>query len=135
MNKEQDQEQQQEYQEVQEQVQEGSHEGEEEEEKEKERYVDPRESVNKVLGYMGKNIRVTMSDGRLLTGTLICFDQRMNVLLNSVTEERPITLPDGTVSYDSAHLGSCIISKKYWTKIELVKESNTENKEGEEKRE
>ena len=82
---------------------------------------EPRESVKKVLGYMGKAVRVTMTDGRMLTGALICFDQRMNVVLNAVTEERPITLPDGTVSIDSTRLCSCIVSKKYWTKIELVK--------------
>lgn len=95
---------------------------------------EPRESVKKVLGYMGKIVRVTMTDGRMLTGTLICFDKRMNILLNVVTEERPITLPDGNVSYDSTRLASCIVSKKYWTKVELVKELPKEDEE-EEKRE
>ena len=82
---------------------------------------EPRESVKKVLGYMGKAVRVTMTDGRMLTGALICFDQRMNVVLNAVTEERPITLADGSVSIDTARLCSCIVARKYWTKIELVK--------------
>lgn len=88
---------------------------------------EPRESVRKVLGYIGKPVRVTMSDGRLLTGAIICFDKRMNVLLDNVTEERPVALPNGKTVYDTVRLSSCIISKKYWTKIEYIREHPAES--------
>ena len=92
---------------------------------------EPRESGRKVLGYLGKPGRVTMSDGRLLTGAIICFDKRMNVLLDNVTEERPIALPNGKTVYDTVRLSSCIVSKKYWTKIEYVRECPAEDEKTE----
>mmetsp|Transcript_16260 Transcript_16260/g.45077 ORF Transcript_16260/g.45077 Transcript_16260/m.45077 type:complete len:135 (-) Transcript_16260:1458-1862(-) len=46
--------------------------------------------VTAVHAILGKKISCTLSDGRKLSGTLVCVDRLKNVILCNVTEERTI---------------------------------------------
>ncbi|KAJ1488819.1 hypothetical protein T484DRAFT_1782123 [Baffinella frigidus] len=54
--------------------------------------------LNALAGFVNKRTRATLTDGRVLSGTFICFDYQGNVLINHAEEER-FTAADATNSH------------------------------------
>eukprot|EP01112_Ceratiomyxa_fruticulosa_P002836 TRINITY_DN1308_c0_g1_i2.p1 TRINITY_DN1308_c0_g1~~TRINITY_DN1308_c0_g1_i2.p1 ORF type:complete len:119 (+),score=28.90 TRINITY_DN1308_c0_g1_i2:166-522(+) len=47
------------------------------------------EKIAQVRSFMGKRIKVVISDGRIITGKFYCFDQQGNILVSEAEEEKP----------------------------------------------
>ena len=52
------------------------------------------DSVREARAFIGATVRITISDGRRLTGRLECLDKELNMVLKQATESRPSD-PDG----------------------------------------
>eukprot|EP01113_Clastostelium_recurvatum_P037987 TRINITY_DN5615_c0_g1_i2.p1 TRINITY_DN5615_c0_g1~~TRINITY_DN5615_c0_g1_i2.p1 ORF type:complete len:175 (+),score=5.78 TRINITY_DN5615_c0_g1_i2:94-618(+) len=62
----------------------------------------PMSNVQALQQYMGQYARVSIADGRLISGRLYCFDQQGNILLSEADE----TNPEGSSSSSSSdHVG------------------------------
>jgi len=49
-----------------------------------------KDSRQKIADWLGRNIRIVITDGRTLIGTFLCTDQSRNVILGSAQEFRSI---------------------------------------------
>ena len=65
-------------------------------------------------GWLNKNFRIEMIDGRILTGLFLCTDRDANIILGMCTEIRP-----QAADSEERNLGLSIIPKKAIKKLEV----------------
>eukprot|EP00163_Fabomonas_tropica_P009366 TRINITY_DN19172_c0_g1_i1.p1 TRINITY_DN19172_c0_g1~~TRINITY_DN19172_c0_g1_i1.p1 ORF type:complete len:156 (-),score=29.92 TRINITY_DN19172_c0_g1_i1:368-835(-) len=70
-----------------------------------------RPAVLTARSYLGLNARVTVSDGRIVQGTLWCFDKTGSVLLRDSVEYRKYSVVGQGDREESRHLGLALIPK------------------------
>ncbi len=78
--------------------------------------------VAKVRGYLGKSLRVTLVDDRVVTGQFICLDSFGNLLLKEASAS---TLSSGVdkspeVSAATQRMGLVTVAPKHVVKAELL---------------
>lgn len=78
--------------------------------------TETRVSVRGIMSYISSTVRVTISDGRKLTGRFDCVDKDLNIILNHATEERRI---DSGSSVDTRNVGIIMIPGKELVKFEV----------------
>eukprot|EP00727_Mastigamoeba_balamuthi_P007457 m51a1_g3331 hypothetical protein (89) ;mRNA; r:373336-373602 len=82
-----------------------------------------REAVDSVQAMLGKTLRITVHDGRKFTGTFMCVDAELNVVLGGTTETRAIDplpgAPCQQPKLEDVFVGSIVISRKHWVSCEL----------------
>mmetsp|Transcript_12613 Transcript_12613/g.24497 ORF Transcript_12613/g.24497 Transcript_12613/m.24497 type:complete len:122 (+) Transcript_12613:3-368(+) len=70
---------------------------------------------------VNRQARITLSDGRVVMGTFICFDYQGNVLMNNAEEQKRGT---GSNTIENRHLGMIMVKPQHLVKLE------TEAREG-----
>lgn len=77
---------------------------------------------------IGKRLKCTLDDDRIVLGTFHCLDRLKNMILCDVVEERWINASDySTTSNERIHvqrrLAQAMVPGKFLTKVEVVKET------------
>jgi len=74
--------------------------------------------ADKVKNYLGKQIRITINDGRIIIGRFYCLDYQCNIIVDQATED---IIPTSTnISTPLRHLGMVIIPHQHLVKCELA---------------
>lgn len=79
--------------------------------------------ADNVKQYLGKRIRVTLSDDRVFLGTFYCLDYLANIILDCATEEKPVTNSSSSSSSTSnlaRNLGTVLVPHEHLVKCELA---------------
>mmetsp|Transcript_37101 Transcript_37101/g.57994 ORF Transcript_37101/g.57994 Transcript_37101/m.57994 type:complete len:110 (-) Transcript_37101:28-357(-) len=74
---------------------------------------DSKEKLLQLKNCINRLSRVTLTDGRVLTGTFICFDYQGNVLMNGAEEQKAM---EG--NKDSRSLGMIMVKPQHLVKFE-----------------
>lgn len=77
----------------------------------------PEESTGKAAlrSWLNKNMRIALSDGRILVGIFLCTDQDANVILGSCTE----SLSEAEESQEPRILGLAMVPGKHIVSIKV----------------
>mmetsp|Transcript_1091 Transcript_1091/g.2393 ORF Transcript_1091/g.2393 Transcript_1091/m.2393 type:complete len:125 (+) Transcript_1091:72-446(+) len=63
---------------------------------------------------VNRRARITLSDGRVVAGTFICFDYQGNVLMNNAEEEKR----SAESKVETRHLGMIMVKPQHLVKLE-----------------
>ena len=73
--------------------------------------------MEKVQSWMGRRLRVHMTDGRVVTGLFDCIDKHGNVILDRALEWKSATAPE-----TERPIGYVLVPGKHITKAEIQDE-------------
>ena len=77
------------------------------------------ESKAKLRGWLNKNMRIELSDGRVLVGIFLCTDQDANVILGSCTENMPNEEGEDSNVIEPRVLGLAMVPGKHIVSIKV----------------
>eukprot|EP00802_Teleaulax_amphioxeia_P028940 Tamp_30827.p1 GENE.Tamp_30827~~Tamp_30827.p1 ORF type:complete len:140 (+),score=34.30 Tamp_30827:33-422(+) len=75
--------------------------------------------LNALRGYVNRQCRVTLVDGRVVLGSFICYDYLSNVLINNAEEQ---SAPDKNGDITTRSLGMILVKAKYLAKFQVESE-------------
>eukprot|EP01117_Protostelium_nocturnum_P006852 TRINITY_DN2455_c0_g1_i5.p1 TRINITY_DN2455_c0_g1~~TRINITY_DN2455_c0_g1_i5.p1 ORF type:complete len:126 (+),score=38.20 TRINITY_DN2455_c0_g1_i5:175-552(+) len=76
------------------------------------------EKIDRLKSFLSKNIRITISDGRIFTGSFLCVDSHRNFVIGSAEETQIRILSDETKKENKRTVGVVTIPGKHILKIE-----------------
>ena len=74
-------------------------------------------SRQKISKWLGRNIRIVITDGRTLIGTFLCTDKARNVILGSAQEYR--TLEETNKQVEPRMLGLAMVPGKHIVSLQV----------------
>ena len=84
-------------------------------------------AISSVRSHLDDQMRVTLTDGRVLIGRFECFDKQRNVLLRDAQEQRfngGETVPEPPRAPDfERHLGLVLVPRKHITAVHALEAS------------
>lgn len=67
--------------------------------------------INTITSFLGSRLRLSLTDGRTLTGRFTCVDHQGNLVLDSATERAP-------EATEEREVGLVLIPQKHWNTVE-----------------
>uniref|UniRef100_A0A7S4PFU0 Sm domain-containing protein n=1 Tax=Guillardia theta TaxID=55529 RepID=A0A7S4PFU0_GUITH len=81
--------------------------------------ADKQKNLNLLKDYVNKTCRITLIDGRVVSGLLICFDYQGNVLVNNASEESTKMSSSGSETKETRSLGMIMVKPQHLVKFEV----------------
>ena len=74
----------------------------------------------RLAGLLGKRLRFTLSDERVVVGVFQCVDRLSNFIVKDAVETRRFSLPDGASEERRRQLGAVLVPGKHLARVEAL---------------